>query len=224
MDLRFEPVVDQPKKSDNAVSVCLYRSKRLSVKKHLEPFWELLKTKTEDDLLIFAGDGLEEEIKYHVRYDNVRVFNCGASNEFSGHHWRYFGSTLGYLWTWFRGTDTPHVPTRERRLQKLANDFNLEAVTFPSHNGDFYQCTGRVALSMGGCLSLAKWLKTTEPPIQQWHCDEMNLSQWHSQANLRSMIVLDRAATFPPLMEYITGRLQKGNQTLLIKDRNDTPR
>jgi hypothetical protein len=211
----------------SAISVCLFQSPKWDTSKHLSPLESVFTSGLGNyDLLIFIEKGMNILPSLLPKW--VRVFvveQTGMKDEpFSPHLWRYYGAKLYsyYRWIWFRGTDTPIIPTRERNLEKVADMLGLETILFPSWSTPFYCCTGRFAVAGSAARVLAENLDELRPIKSHWHCDEETLSRWHRMQNFRTLLAIDKAVASEPLQDYVRERLGIGNHTVIIKDRDDS--
>jgi hypothetical protein len=206
-----------PKIKDKAISVCLYSSPRLDLTKHISPLIEYMANPDPDyDLLIFHDGSVALPESTKARMFLVESDQTG----FQKHLWRYFGAFEQYGKIWFRGTDTPRIPLREKRLEQIMDICRLDLLMWTSEP---YRCTGRIALSDWGCSSLADRLTRESPPQSHWHCDEEFLSNWTRSQPIRALLAADapygkgsKASTL------VSELMESGNHTVIIKDRDDS--
>lgn len=90
-------------------------------------------------------------------------------------------------------------------------------------SSEAYRCTGRIALSANGCRKLADRLASEEAPRSHWHCDEEFLSEWVTAEPIKTLLALDRPhAKGTNIAAFIEDLMDRGNHTIVIKDRNDS--
>lgn len=211
-----------PRTNTKAISLCLYSSPKFDPKKHLEPLFKYLENpQLEYDILLFHSPDII--IPSHPL---LRCFEMTSNNiGYSRHLWRYLGSRLSYSKIWFRGTDTIRIPSRELSLSELMLSKKLDCLLFPTvSSGKFYACTGRFCAKSSVLNSLNEYLTNIEDPeIDYWHYDEKQLSDWVSNNAFKFLIALDNnIKNKNDLRSWIIKCLETGNQTMIIKDRDDS--
>jgi hypothetical protein len=215
MRLTYKPS-DRPKGNHRAISLCLYRSPKFSVEKHIDRLVQFLESGQEGyDILIFHEPGM------HVPTGpTVRAFEV-TSNErgYQAHLWRYMGGLEGYAWIWYCGTDAPAIPDRQRRLEAAARVLGSDIIVWQRPR---FACMGRMAARGKASRELIHFLRKEPVWPDDWNCDERLLSKWvlgGKQAVLLAMDVPLHSEMPQPF--WVMDRLMRGNHTVIVKDRDD---
>jgi hypothetical protein len=136
--------------------------------------------------------------------------------------WRYLGGELGYDWTWFRGMDTPEVPTREQQLENATIACKNDLLIWQRPG---FTCMGRLGATPKGIHSFFDFLADVDVQsitCSDWNIDERLLSKWIDKNNVRTSLAMDKALTVNPWqLEWILHRLMRGHHTAILKDRDD---
>lgn len=208
----------------NAISFCLYKSKKFDREKHIVPLLDFINKggQTNYDILIFYDDEtlLEEEIRNSTI---IRLFKVTSEEKnYVCHLWRYLGSLEDYEWIWFRGTDSPKIPDRELTLQNIAQYSFSDVIIWSS---TYSNCMGKFAINKRIKNDLINYLRNAATPfelIHDWHLDELLLSNWISKGTQKVVYVIDRPTHENQHKEkWIIDRLRFGNHVIIVKDRDD---
>jgi hypothetical protein len=215
MRLTYKPS-SQPKGHVKAISVCLYRSDRFSVEKHMEGFAKFVKMGQQGyDILIFHEPGMPVPTGATVRAFEV----TSNENGYHCHLWRYMGGLEGYAWTWFRGTDTARIPRRETNLEAGAEVLGSNVIAWQSPG---FACTGRMAAKSDAARELIQFLREESKWPDGWHCDERLLSNWMLRGKQRVLLAMDAPLlSATPQPSWVMERLKRGHHTVIVKDRDD---
>ena len=213
-------LVDEGKRHDKAISVCLFSSRHYTRLKHLTTFIQFLKGPREVDVLIFIEEGFEDASMLPDG-EGIRKFEVSGLVGWYRHLYRYLAAdpNFDYSWIKFTGSDSP--------WQKWLNDLLpiCESQDFPL--AFMMRCTQPMdSLVSGSC-----WVRSdiqpslhcevlncceTAPMLDQFQLDESFLTDWFLRARLPAVAYLQGSLINVRMQKWLVDRLYYGPELALV--------